>query len=255
VRVFDGNGLSVGGTAGNSGVYEITGTTVPVSGPRPTSPNVAVLSSLTIANDGAPLGSRQYFGFVNLQTNDAIVRNTSLSAQQTALANLRDMVRAWSVADSGLPGSVGLGTSSAFYTVQGAFATLAVFDNTGIGGSPTFSTFDGVAVGANDILVKYTYLGDTDLDGDVDATDLSRALQGLNGGGTGWNFGDVNYDGVVNMLDIGRIVAAQRGQGSPLGDSTGAGGALGGGGLGGSIPEPSGLALLVAGLPMLRRRR
>ena len=256
VQVLNQGGLTVNGTVGSRGVYEITGTTVPVNGPRATRANVAVVGALTIANDGAALGSRQYFGFVDLQTNDLVVRNANLSAQQTTLANLRDMVRAWSTAAAGLPGNVGLGTSSAFYNVQDAFATLAVYDNTGIGGSTTFATFDGVSVGANDVLVKYTYLGDTNLDGVVNATDLARALQGLNGTGTGWNFGDVNYDGVVDFVDVGRIQAAIRGQGAALGDSTDAGGALGGGGPGAAIPEPGGLALLaIAGLPMLRRRR
>ena len=176
--------------------------------------------------------------FFDLGNNDLIVRGGNLAA-------LRAAVRAWYVADAGLPGAVGLGSSTAFYTADGAFATLAVYDNTG----GSISTFNGVAVGSGDVLVKYTYLGDTNIDGVVDASDLARVLQGLNGGGTGWNFGDVNYDGVVNSFDLGRVQAAIRGQGAPLGN------ALGGTGVGGVIPEPSSLGLLALALPLVSRRR
>lgn len=248
VRVLEQGSLQVNGSPGNPGVFAVTGTSIPASGPRTTRPNVVVLDGLTIANNGAAIGSRTYFGFVDLQSNDMVVRSTSPLNQATALINLRDMVRAWLVSDNGLPGLRGLGTTAAFYPAQGAFTTLAVYDNSGVGGTATFSTFNGVSVGANDILVKYTYVGDLNLDGVVDAADLSRALQGFNGGGTGWNFGDVNYDGAIDFFDLGRIQAALRGQGSPLGDS----GSVGGGA---AIPEPAGLGLLALAMPMLRRRR
>ncbi|MFN4242933.1 MAG: hypothetical protein ACK4PI_06815 [Tepidisphaerales bacterium] len=248
VRVLEQGSLFVDGSSLARGVVAVTGTSIPPSGPRPTRPNVIVLNGLSIANDGAALGSRTYFGFLDLQSNDMVVRSGSPAAQAATLANLRDMVRFWLTASSGLPGLAGLGSTSAFYPAQGAFATLAVYDNSGVGGSTIFSTFNGVSVGPNDVLVKYTYIGDLNLDGVVDAADLSRALQGFNGGGTGWNFGDVNYDGVVDFFDLGRITAALRGQGSPLGDAAAPS-------MGGPIPEPAGLGLLALALPALRRRR
>lgn len=177
-------------------------------------------------------------GFLDLTNNDMVVRGQSV-------ASVRALVGGWYTADAGLPGTRGLGSSESFYTVAGAFTTLAVFDNSIAG--QTLATFDGVAVLPTDVLVKYTYLGDTNIDGVVDASDLLRVLQGMNGLGSGWNFGDVNYDGVVNFVDLGRTQAALRGQGAPLG-----GGELGGGGV---IPEPASLGLVLAAVPLMGRRR
>ncbi|MFN4243068.1 MAG: hypothetical protein ACK4PI_07505 [Tepidisphaerales bacterium] len=210
--------------------------------------NVVVVEGLSIANDGGPLGNRRYYGFFNLSNNDMIVRSNAAGHADT-LASVRDMVRFWLTESAGLPGMFGLGSSMAFYGSNG-FTTLAVFNNDPLGnGVPALSTFDGVTVSAYDVLVKYTYIGDTNLDGIVDASDLARALQGFNGGGTGWNFGDVNYDGVVDFTDLGRILAALRGQGGSLGDSSLPPVSPG------PIPEPAGLAVLALGWPMLRRRR
>ena len=251
-KLLDVDGITVFGQAAAAGTNANTGVLavnpLGVNGGRTSRPNVIVTDFLDIAGNAAPLGSRQYFGFFDLGDSDLVIRNVDAAAAATTLAEVRDYVRAWSVANGGLPGAVGLGSSQSFYTTDGDFTTLAVYDNSGVGGSTVFTTFDGVPVGATDVLVKYTYLGDTNLDGVVNATDLARILQGLNGAGTGWNFGDVNYDGVVNTLDLGRALAALRGQGAPLGDE----GSLTGGGV---IPEPSSLGLLIAAVPLMSRRR
>jgi hypothetical protein len=179
-------------------------------------------------------------GYIDLVDNDLVVTGTPV-------AGVREMVRRWwTGGGSGLPGEVGLGSSLTFYTVEGGFTTLAVYDNSVSG--QTLATFGGVPVSAGSVLVKYTYVGDINLDGVVDATDLSRVLAGMNGAGGGWNYGDVNYDGVVNTADLGRTMAALRGQGPRLG-----GGVAGGGGV---IPEPGGLAgVVAAGMELMRRRR
>jgi hypothetical protein len=58
----------------------------------------------------------------------------------------------------------------------------------------------------NSYLVKYTYYGDTNLNGYVDGSDYSRidAAYITQGGPhplTGWYNGDFNYDGVVDGSD------------------------------------------------------
>jgi autotransporter-associated beta strand protein len=198
-------------------------------------PNVLITQSLTVSPTG----------FVDLANNDLIVRSASPSSAATAVTTLSGLVRSWWVADNGLPGSIGLGSSLAFYPAAGGFTTLAVYNNAVAG--QTLTSFDGLPVSATDVLVSYTYLGDTNIDGVVDATDIARILQGMAGQGTGWNFGDVNYDGLINTLDLGRAVAALRGQGAPLGQSLSGGGS--------AIPEPAGLAALVLPAFALTRRR
>lgn len=181
--------------------------------------NVVVTNAFSIAHDGASLGSRTDYGFLDLGKNDMIVRSTPVNHAIT-LASICDMVRYWLTAHDGLPGFAGLGSSMAFYGTNG-FTTPAAFNHNPDGtGIPARTTFGGIEVSAYDVLAKSTYIRDTNLDGISNAADLSRALQGLNGGDTGWNFGDVNHDGVINFTDLGRILAALRGQGSSLGDST-----------------------------------
>lgn len=239
--------LAVGGTAGHPGRMVVFGYGAE-DNRSAVLQNVVIAAGLSIANNGAPLGNRSYYGFVDLANNDLIVRS-SAGGHSATLASLRDMVRFWLSESDGLPGQLGLGSSMAFYGSNG-FTTLAVFNNNPLGnGIAALNTFDGVAVSAYDLLVKYTYIGDTNLDGVVDATDLSRALQGLNGGGSGWNFGDVNYDGVIDFGDLGRILAALRGQGGSLGDSSLPPTSPG------PVPEPSSLAWLALAIPVLRRRR
>jgi hypothetical protein len=87
---------------------------------------------------------------------------------------------------------------------------LAVVDNTDLG-SPFHAWQVGNSsqtLGSNDIIVKYTYTGDFNLDGKVDANDVN--IQGLNydgGASTGneWAFGDTNDDGVLNANDINTL--------------------------------------------------
>lgn len=65
---------------------------------------------------------------------------------------------------------------------------------------PAYSTFDGVSVGSSSLLLKYTFYGDTNLDGGTDFSDLLR--QGQNSGSNKyWKQGDCNYDGTVDSSD------------------------------------------------------
>ena len=49
--------------------------------------------------------------------------------------------------------------------------------------------------------MKYTYYGDANLDGKVDASDYSLIDNGYLNHLTGWYNGDFNYDGVINGSD------------------------------------------------------
>ena len=89
------------------------------------------------------------------------------------------------------------------------------------GGAPLFTAahlFDGTAPGTADILLKYTYFGDTNLDGKVDSTDYSRIDNGFlaHGSSTGWYNGDFNYDGVIDGSDYALIDNTFNTQGAVL---------------------------------------
>jgi hypothetical protein len=65
------------------------------------------------------------------------------------------------------------------------------------------TTFDGIAVNGEAVVVKYTLLGDSNLDGAVNFGDYSNLQNhyGQTGAGIGWIDGDFNYDGSVTFQD------------------------------------------------------
>jgi fibronectin-binding autotransporter adhesin len=67
------------------------------------------------------------------------------------------------------------------------------------------SEFDGVNTTTNDVLVKYTYYGDANLDGTVNGGDYQQIDNGFGLGLTGWSNGDFNYDGVIDGSDFSLI--------------------------------------------------
>jgi hypothetical protein len=67
-----------------------------------------------------------------------------------------------------------------------------------------------------DVLVKFTYYGDANLDGKVDGTDYSRIDSGYLTKATGWYNGDLNYDGVVDGSDYTLMDNAFNTQGASL---------------------------------------
>ena len=109
------------------------------------------------------------------------------------------------------------------------------------------STFDGVTTDNDMILVRYTYYGDTNLDGIVNTADFNNLAAHYNQTGANWVEGDFNYDGVVNAEDFA-LLAANYGA-TPISAPPA---------LGTLVPEPmslSALGLCAAMLASRRRRR
>ncbi|MBC7783820.1 MAG: PEP-CTERM sorting domain-containing protein [Burkholderiales bacterium] len=174
---------------------------------------------------------------LELHDNDLIVDYTGGS---TVYTSILDKVKL------GLPllgfGGTGKGITSAEVQAQGAGGMglngtmLGVIDGSTTGGQVTSLSGFTVTNPTTSVLVKYTWRGDTNLDGVVNGSDYALADTGFSGGGTGWFYGDVNYDGSINGSDYALIDTGFSSQTGPL-------------------PEPAMLSLLGIGAGALMRRR
>jgi len=111
------------------------------------------------------------------------------------------------------------GTGSAIISTDAAAANP---HNKGIGYAQLNQIFPGGAgvwggqtfvAGDTAVLMKYTYYGDTDLNGVVDFDDYSRTDNGFNNHRTGWVNGDFDYNNIVDFDDYSLIDFAFNTQG------------------------------------------
>ena len=184
--------------------------------------SLSTVNSISITNDGAPLGSRVYFGKLDLNNNDLIVTATNKSMALSNLANITDMVRAgrnggdW--AGTGITSGVVRLDHSEGYGIT-ALGVILNDDGSGInadgsgnliwGGSNSlfgsfdgYSTIGGVALSQYDVIVKYTFAGDIYLEGSVEGWEPGFVSANL-GIGKGWANGESNYTGgVVSSFDV-----------------------------------------------------
>src|SRR5205085_273355 len=85
-------------------------------------------------------------------------------------------------------------------------------------GDAGYSAFVGLSVALSDVLVMYTYAGDGNLDGKINADDYFRIDRGYAERLTGYANGDFNYSGSINgddyfLIDANYVSA----QGNSLG--------------------------------------
>jgi len=119
-----------------------------------------------------------------------------------------------------------------------------------------------VGLPSGQIEVKYTLLGDANLDGLVNGSDFNILAANFNQSIAGWDQGDFNYDGLVNGADFNEL-AANFNQGdsgtTTAGDVAALDAFAEANGLSlptSSVPEPATAVMMVmAGLGILSRRR
>jgi autotransporter-associated beta strand protein len=122
---------------------------------------------------------------------------------------------------------------------------------------------DGIVSGlvSGQIEVKYTLVGDINLDGIVNATDFGIFAAHFGKDVTGWDQGDINYDGVVNGADFGLLASnfGKTASGASIALPSSQWAALDAFavayGLLADVPEPTSSASLFLGAIILRRRR
>jgi MYXO-CTERM domain-containing protein len=113
------------------------------------------------------------------------------------------------------------------------------------------NTFGGLTVAPTDTLVMYSYGGDANLSGFIDADDYFQIDS--NYGETtnalkSFRNGDFNLDGDIDGDDYAIIDAGFSGQGSPIASADSVSSMA-------AVPEPAGVAAGVVALALFRRRR
>ncbi len=190
-----------GATASAASIHlsalNVTGTVVVL--PNGTNTGVTVVNTLNLDPT---------VGKLDLNDND-IIYSQGLSAGIRFLLSSAYNNGAWT-------GSKGLTSTAAknaaLTSVKTAIGYGSAFD---LG----YTTFDGQTVSPGSQLIKYTYYGDSNLDGKVDlGNDFNLFLQGvLTPHSNIWELGDYNYDGGVDFIDFRLFIDGYATQGQPLG--------------------------------------
>ena len=226
---------------------------------------VAIAGSTLTANRQLLVATGLSFsGTTGAWTGQLDLANNDLDIPNGNLAQMTDQVKQGFNATGTLWTGQGITSSSAAGNTS-QLTALGVIANTADGTNPLYGSgtaaglFDGANPAATDVLVKYTYYGDANLDGKVDASDYSRIDSNFATGGTltGWYNGDFNYDGVVNGSDYTLIDNAFNRQGAHLTAELAASTAEIAGGISGSssVPEPTTLGLMTIAIAGLLGRR
>jgi hypothetical protein len=154
---------------------------------------------------------------MDLADHDLILRSTA-GAKAALLNTINGYIRTGRA--GGAWNGSGIISSAAAANAARNTGLAAILNDNGSGGT-LMGTFNGQSVDANAILVKYSYDGDSDLDGDVDADDYARLDAGYAqkndvGFVASYRNGDLNYSGSINSDDFFLIDRAYSTQGAPL---------------------------------------
>jgi hypothetical protein len=159
------------------------------------------------------------------------------------LADVAELVRSGFNAGGPHWQGSGVNSSVAAANVGMAVGYAEASDVLKISGGQT-ALFGDARVDASSVLVRFTRIGDADLDGVVTFADFQRLEEGLGKSGQGWSGGDFNYDGLVDDADY-KVFYVNYSLGLSADGS-----------VVGVLPEPAvvGMILPVAAMALARRR-
>jgi fibronectin-binding autotransporter adhesin len=241
VLTLSGNNTHTGGIVVSTGEVVVT-----QSMRKSASLNVADGVKLTMAPRVANVAHVLQIGTLSLNSTGTLdMNNHDLVVDAGAFTTLEPLVLG---GYRGGPDTTATGIiSTTSQTIDGGTTILALFDNS-LAGFADYPFGSGLTVAPGAIVGKYTYIGDTNYDGQVTPQDYTATDSNL---GTSvdpaisWFYGDTNFDGNIDPTDYAGIDGALGlGQGNPLAAQ----------GLA-AVPEPAfGLTAMGAGLLLMRRR-
>ena len=194
--------------------------------PQPNGPNATRFDTLAIAPGGK----------LNLTNAPLIVASTPVGAVETFIRSGHN---------GGAWDGSGVVTNQSDALTGLTTLGVATADQTG------HTTFGGLSVAGDDVLVMYTYAGDANLDGAITGDDYSTIDFNIAvPSASGYFNGDFNYDGTISGDDYSVIDFNIAAQGAPFPTAGSAAVAV--------VPEPAsacGFALFAVRLIGCRRRR
>ena len=150
---------------------------------------VLVVSTLSIGSGAA----------LDLTDEDAIFKVAgSLPAVQTFVGN-GFLGGAWN-GGGGINSSTAAAVAADASNIHKTALGYALASNTTLG-----SSFDGQSISGTDVVIRYTEVGDANLDGNVSTPDFMRLAANFGGAGSTWSQAEFTFDGVVNALDFNSI--------------------------------------------------
>ena len=225
---------------------------------------VAAGKTLTLAAPASPAGrtvlqvnSLVVAGAIGSWTGKVDVTGNDVVTSAPGLLAVTDQARQ-GYAGGTWNGSGGIVSSTAANDPDHLTAVGVIQNNQG--GPALYSAtklFDGSTPSPSAVLVKYTYYGDVNLDGQVTAADYTRMDGGAVGGLTGWFNGDVNYDGTVDGSDYTLADNAFNRQSVALAAAVVAAGPVASPAaqVAAVVPEPAAVCGVVAAVALSCRRR
>ncbi len=233
--------------------------------------SLTVNNLLMLRNDNSALGTTKvstlviasntvgaYTGTLDITTDKLIVETTGTTGNMAStIALLQSEVNSgrngqtWTgtgITSSTVAADAAAGTNHSYHTVVAVVNDGAYPPNTG------YTMYGGQPVDANSIIVTRALAGDANLDGTVNNTDLVALLTHFGLAGQTQATGDYNGDGTVNNSDLVALLTDFT-QTLPGGFSILPGDAASSVGSAAPVPEPTALALLLAGMPLLMRKR
>lgn len=208
IKLLSDTTISGGATLTLGHVNAMAGTTLSVQSPIVVGSfdsggtvSVAAGSRVTIGNTGGAVNRIATLALAPSATFDVNDRDLLLTANNRATVESQIVA----ARNGGAWDQAGLTSSLARNNVQHSttLGAMSGAEYRRIYGAN--ASFDGILIADTDVLVKYTWYGDTDFNGVVNFDDYARIDSGFNNGSSGWVNGDFDLNGVINFDDYALI--------------------------------------------------
>ncbi len=245
-KIFEGGGSGLGAVATAGSTIVEAPASVTASFFRENSLTVNGLVTINTS------GGTSHLNQLNIAPDAALdLKNNSLVLEGGDLQAITAQIR------SGLNSGTGIVS-----TAPGSPFRLGSMSNKNGAGGAIYSSFRGIdGLNGDEVLIRYTRIGDLNLDGIVTISDFIDLASNFNHiGGATWQMGDVNYDGSVaisDFIDVARnFNQSVSGEALPISDAEAAMLAEFAAENGVSyVPEPTWLPMIAAAMALLPTRR